>query len=157
MYQMAIKRLLEERKSWRKNHPFGFTANPKKNSNGTLNLMIWQCTIPGAKDTFWEGGVYKMRMIFKDDYPLSPPKCVFEPPIFHPNVYPSGTVCLSLLDGDGDWCPSISIGQILLGIQELLQNPNIESPAQAEAYNIYINDRAQYHKQIKAQATASVL
>ena len=30
-------------------------------------------------------------MIFKDDYPTTPPKCKFEPPLFHPNVYPSGT------------------------------------------------------------------
>lgn len=29
-------------------------------------------------------------MIFKEDYPSSPPKCKFEPPLFHPNVYPSG-------------------------------------------------------------------
>jgi ubiquitin-conjugating enzyme E2 I len=36
-------------------------------------------------------------MIFKDDYPTSPPKVKFVPPLFHPNVYPSGTVCLSLL------------------------------------------------------------
>lgn len=27
--------------------------------------------------------------------------------------------------------------QILLGIQDLLNNPNIEDPAQAEAYQIY--------------------
>lgn len=37
-------------------------------------------------------------MLFKDDYPSTPPKCKFDPPLFHPNVYPSGTVCLSILD-----------------------------------------------------------
>lgn len=25
--------------------------------------------------TPWEGGLYKIRMLFKDDYPSSPPKC----------------------------------------------------------------------------------
>lgn len=29
--------------------------------------------------TPWEGGLYKLRMLFKDDYPSSPPKCEFEP------------------------------------------------------------------------------
>lgn len=87
--------------------------------------------------TPWEGGLYKIRMIFKDDYPTSPPKCKFEPPLFHPNVYPSGTVCLSLLDEDKDWRPAITIKQILLGIQDLLNEPNIKDPAQAEAYTIY--------------------
>lgn len=87
--------------------------------------------------TPWEGGLYKLRMIFKDDYPTSPPKCKFEPPLFHPNVYPSGTVCLSLLDEEKDWRPAITIKQILLGIQDLLNEPNIKDPAQAEAYTIY--------------------
>jgi ubiquitin-protein ligase len=35
----------------------------------------------------------------------------FEPPIFHPNVYPSGTVCLSLLDEEKDWRPAVTIKQ----------------------------------------------
>lgn len=49
----------------------------------------------------------------------------------------SGTVCLSLLDEDKDWRPAITIKQILLGIQDLLNDPNIKDPAQAEAYTIY--------------------
>lgn len=115
----------------------GFVARPMKNTDGTLNLMTWECAIPGKKGTPWEGGLYNLRMIFKDDYPTSPPKCKFEPPLFHPNVYPSGTVCLSLLDEEKDWRPAITIKQILLGIQDLLNEPNIKDPAQAEAYTIY--------------------
>lgn len=38
----------------------------------------------------------------------------FEPPIFHPNVYPSGTVCLSILEEDKDWRPAITIKQVWL-------------------------------------------
>ncbi len=76
----------------------------------------------------------------------------FEPPLFHPNVYPSGTVCLSLLDENKDWKPSITIKQILLGIQDLLNNPNIEDPAQADAYQIYCQNRVEYEKRVKHQA-----
>ena len=99
-----------------------------------MNLMNWECAIPGKKGTLWEGGLYKIRMIFKDDYPSSPvilllfgylfnfrdiqPKCKFEPPLFHPNVYPSGTVCLSILDEEKDWRPAINIKQVIF---ELLQ------------------------------------
>lgn len=49
----------------------------------------------------------------------------------------TGTVCLSLLDEEKDWRPAITIKQILLGIQDLLNEPNIKDPAQAEAYTIY--------------------
>ena len=37
----------------------------------------------------------------------------FEPPLFHPNVYPSGTVCLSLLDEEKDWRPAVTIKQVI--------------------------------------------
>ena len=47
--------------------------------------------IPGKKGTPWEGGLYKGQIIFKDDFPTTPPKVKFVPPLFHPNVYPSGT------------------------------------------------------------------
>lgn len=32
-----------------------------------------------SSQTPWEGGLYKLRMLFKDDYPSSPPKCELEP------------------------------------------------------------------------------
>uniref|UniRef100_A0A8C0KSS1 UBC core domain-containing protein n=1 Tax=Canis lupus dingo TaxID=286419 RepID=A0A8C0KSS1_CANLU len=106
---IALSRLAQERKAWRKGHPFGFVGVPTKNPDSTMNLMNWECAIPGKKGTPWEGGLFKVRMLFKDDYPSSPPKCKFEPPLFHPNVYPSGTVCLSILEEDKDWRPAITI------------------------------------------------
>lgn len=55
--------------------------------------------------------------------------------LFHPNVYPSGTVCLSILNPtkkEYGWRPSISVKEILLGVQHLLESPNWQDPAQAE-------------------------
>mmetsp|Transcript_103730 Transcript_103730/g.143500 ORF Transcript_103730/g.143500 Transcript_103730/m.143500 type:complete len:89 (+) Transcript_103730:83-349(+) len=82
----------------------------------TVDLFSWNCIIPGKKDTPWEGGEYKLTMDFSDEYPNKPPKCKFTPVLFHPNIYPSGTVCLSILNEDEDWRPSLSIPEILLGI-----------------------------------------
>ena len=119
----------------------GFTAKPCKKPDGTDDLMQWDCQIPGKKgvyvfivipvsiivvcvclwvyfllngisQTLWEPGLYHLKMYFKDDYPSTPPKCRFEPPLFHPNVYPSGTVCLSLLDEEKDWRPAVTIKQV---------------------------------------------
>ena len=47
--------------------------------------------------------------------------------------------------------PSITVKQILLGIQDLLDTPNPASPAQSEAYMLLTNDRAEYDKKVKAQ------
>jgi ubiquitin-conjugating enzyme E2 I len=73
----------------------------------------------------------------------------FVPPLFHPNVYPSGTVCLSILNEEEGWKPAITIKSILIGIQDLLNDPNPESPAQAEAYNLFKKDKPAYEKKIR--------
>ena len=74
MSGIAVARLAEERKAWRKDHPFvssqsarvhvgrggdsrvagscplqGFMAKPVKNPDGTFNLLNWECAIPGKK------------------------------------------------------------------------------------------------------------
>lgn len=97
-------------------------------------------------------GEYSLAMEFSEDYPGKPPKCKFSPVLFHPNIYPSGTVCLSILNEDEDWKPSITIKQILQGIQDLLDNPNPQSPAQQDPFFLYQNNRAEYEKKVLAQA-----
>lgn len=83
------------------------------------------------------------------EYPTKPPKCKFIPPLFHPNVYPSGTVCLSILNEEEGWKPAITVKDILLGIQSLLDEPNPESPAQGEAYTLFKKDKEGYEKKIR--------
>ena len=48
--------------------------------------------------------------------------------------------------------PAITIKQLLLGIQDLLTNPNPKSPAQREAYELYMKSKEEYHKKIREQA-----
>lgn len=73
----------------------------------------------------------------------------FTPPLFHPNVYPSGTVCLSILNEEEAWRPAITIKQLLMGIQDLLNDPNPESPAQADAYNLFKKDKPAYERRVR--------
>jgi len=61
-------------------------------------------------------------------------------------------VCLSILDEEKDWKASLNIKQVLIGIQDLLSNPNPRDPAQAEAYQDYISNREQYNAKCKKQA-----
>ena len=156
MSGIAIGRLSEERKNWRKDSLPGFYARPEKKSDNSTNLMKWEIGVPGKEGTDWAGGVFKGVFLFSDEYPSKPPKCKFVPPLFHPNIYPSGTVCLSILNEDEGWRPAITVKQMLLGIQELLNNPNPNSPAQREAYDLFVKNRAAYDKKIKAQTASNV-
>merc|ERR1712100_852417 len=145
-------RLKEERKQWRKEHRWGFYAKETLNEDGSKNIFKWEAGIPGKEKTPWEGGLFKLTLEFTEDYPSKPPKCKFVPPLFHPNVYPSGTVCLSILNDDpkeGAWQPAITIPQILDGIQDLLNSVNLDSPAQEAAYVMLRDNPTQYEKRVR--------
>ncbi|ODQ63967.1 SUMO-conjugating enzyme [Nadsonia fulvescens var. elongata DSM 6958] len=152
MSALCLNRLQEERKQWRKTHPFGFFAKPKKDANGGLNLQEWSVGIPGKEGTPWEGAVFPLSISFPDDYPSKPPKCKFDAGFFHPNIYPSGTVCLSILNEGEGWRPAITLKTIVQGIQALLNDPNPNSPAQSDAYNMFRRDKIQYEKMVREQA-----
>jgi len=117
-----------------------------------INLISRKEGLSALVYTAWENGMYKLVFTFPEDYHVKPPKCKFVPPLFHPNVYPSGTVCLSILNEDEAWKPSIRIKDIVIGIQKLLNEPNLNSPAQSEAYMMFKNDLVAYEKRIKLQA-----
>jgi ubiquitin-conjugating enzyme E2 I len=94
---------------------------------------------------------------FSDDYPTKPPVCKFDPPLFHPNIFPSGTVCLSLLDPSKDWKPSVTIKSILFAIQELLASPNLDDPAQAEPYKMMKESPEEYRKTVREMVRKSFI
>eukprot|EP01055_Gregarina_sp_Pseudo9_P002609 Gregarina_sp_Pseudo_9__2608@NODE_2869_length_843_cov_32_023632_g2625_i0_p1_GENE_NODE_2869_length_843_cov_32_023632_g2625_i0NODE_2869_length_843_cov_32_023632_g2625_i0_p1_ORF_typecomplete_len162_score27_88UQ_con/PF00179_26/4_6e42ProkE2_B/PF14461_6/2_8e07_NODE_2869_length_843_cov_32_023632_g2625_i0222707 len=154
MASIARKRLALERAEWRTDHPAGFSAKfcTDSGSKGGVDPLKWICKIPGKKGGLWDGGEYNLTMEFSEDYPSKPPKCKFVPALFHPNIYPSGTVCLSILSEDEDWKPSITIKQILLGIQDLLDHPNPLSPAQMEPFMMFQQNKAEYEKKVRSQA-----
>ena len=67
MSGIAIGRLAEERKNWRKDHPPGFYARPAKNPDNSTNLMLWETGIPGKEGTDWAGGVFKVTFDFPSE------------------------------------------------------------------------------------------
>ena len=107
---------------------------------------------PLRAQTAWEGGTYRLIVTFSDDYPATPPACKFDPPLFHPNVFPSGKVCLSILSEDKDWVPTITIKDVLRGVQDLLDNPNLSDPAQREAHVMCKDNLQAYLAKVRALA-----
>jgi ubiquitin-conjugating enzyme E2 I len=148
----TLTHLHQERKRFRTNHSHGFYAKPSNNTDGSLNMSIWQCGIPGKPGTDWQDGLFTLRMNFPDGYPQKPPLVYFDPPIFHPNIYPNGQVCTSVLD-ENNWNPaSASINQILVFVQALLTEANPSSPAHAEACAMFTLFPDQYVKKVREQA-----
>jgi ubiquitin-conjugating enzyme E2 I len=144
MSGVATARLAEERRSWRTNHPFGFIAKPRAAPDGATNLMVWDCHIPGKPGTPWAGGLFPLTLVFSSNYPSYAPIARFPSGFVHPNVFETGEVCLSII-GDA-WRPSISVGAVLLGIQELLHTPNERDPANGMVNTLYLKRPTEYDR-----------
>ena len=123
------------------------------------NLLEWQGTIDGPKDTPYkvlssslafdlkanttfglQGGKFNITLSFPQDYPFTPPAFKFLTPIYHPNVDDQGAICLSLLK-EAEWKPSTRVTAILEGVLGLLVTPNPDDPLVASIAETYINNR----------------
>eukprot|EP01128_Nolandella_sp_AFSM9_P003978 TRINITY_DN1747_c4_g1_i1.p1 TRINITY_DN1747_c4_g1~~TRINITY_DN1747_c4_g1_i1.p1 ORF type:complete len:207 (+),score=57.17 TRINITY_DN1747_c4_g1_i1:87-623(+) len=163
MASSAFKRLLKEYKDLTTNPPEGIVAGPVVEDN----FFVWEALIMGADDTPFEGGVFSAILTFPYDYPLNPPKMVFSTKLFHPNIYPNGEVCISILHAPGDdpsryehsserWSPVQSVEKILISVMSMLSEPNIESPANVDAAKMFRDHRAQFDEVVRQQVLVSL-
>ncbi|KAJ5874702.1 uncharacterized protein N7529_003132 [Penicillium soppii] len=154
---VAQKRLFHEYKNLSTNPPEGITAGPVSEDD----MFYWEALIQGPEETPFEGGVFAAELKFPRDYPLSPPTMKFiGGGIWHPNVYPNGTVCISILHPPGDdpnhyehaserWSPIQSVEKILISVMSMLAEPNDESPANVEAAKMWRDRRPEYEAKVR--------
>ncbi|KAH0789755.1 ubiquitin-conjugating enzyme E2 2 [Histomonas meleagridis] len=138
----ARRRLLRDFRKLQADPPVNITAAPE-----TDNIMKWNAVIFGPEKSDWEDGIFKLTMTFSEEYPHKAPEVKFTTPVFHPNVYRSGAICLDILQHN--WSPAYDISSILTSIQSLLTDPNPASPANAEAARLYNENRPEYSRRVR--------
>ena|SRR6187402_2531821 len=105
-------------------------------------------------------------MGFTDKYPFAPPTFKFLQPIYHPNIYPDGKVCISILHAPGEdeqsgelanerWSSVQSVETVLRSVLLLLDDPEISSPANVDAGITYRDSREEYNQKAKDTVAAS--
>jgi ubiquitin-protein ligase len=122
------------------------------------NLLKWGFTIIGPHESPYEGGIYSGNIVFPSTYPTNPPKVIFKTKLFHPNVYPDGNLCISILHEGNDltgyeheierWRPIQNVRTIFLSIISLLNDPNPDSAANIDAAKMLRDDKKEYYKKI---------
>jgi len=133
----------------------GFSAGLVDESN----VFEWEIIIIGPPDTLYEGGVFKAKLSFPPDYPNMPPKMKFISDIWHPNVYPTGEVCISILHPPGEdkygyekaqerWLPIHTVESILISVISMLSDSNDESAANLDAAKEAREDKALFKKKV---------
>ena len=109
------------------------------------DLFKWSVIFEGPEETLYEGGYFKAELKFPEDYPNNPPEMKFISKMWHPNIYPDGKVCISILHAPGvdemnsqekaeeRWRPILGVESVLMSVISMLNDPNIESPANIDA------------------------
>ena len=108
-----------------------------------------------SADTPFEDGTFKLLLTFDESYPNKPPTVKFLSRMFHPNVYANGELCLDILQNR--WSPTYDVAAILTSIQSLLHDPNPNSPANAEAAQLYRENMKEYVRRVRATVEESWL
>ncbi|EKX40740.1 ubiquitin-conjugating enzyme E2 [Guillardia theta CCMP2712] len=139
----ARRRLMRDFKRLQTDPPTGISGAPS-----VENIMQWSAVIFGPDDTPWEGGTFKLTLTFTEDYPNKAPVVKFVTKMFHPNIYADGAICLDILQNQ--WSPIYDISAILTSIQSLLTDPNPQSPANSEASKLYVENKGEYNRRVKA-------
>lgn len=154
---IARKRLFKELEAINQSENVPFTAGLVDDDDP----YNWQLSIEGPADTIYDGYHFLATLRFPEDYPMQPPKMTFTTRMYHPNIFSSGDVCISILNSPGPsyssenesikddgWKPSLGAKEIVLSVLSLLTDPNHSSPANHEASQEYQNNYVAYKKKV---------
>ena len=124
-------------------------------------IIIFDFLHTGPADSMYEGGFFKATLEFPDDFPNSPPVMRFISEMFHPNIYPDGKVCISILHPPGEdkfneqesaeerWRPILGVEAVLMSVVSMLCDPNISSPANIDAGKLFRDDMKSFKRQVR--------
>ena len=125
------------------------------------DIYKWTICFTGPEDTIYEGGFFKAILTFPEDFPQNPPEMKFITQMWHPNIYKDGKVCISILHPPGvdqfnelekaeeRWRPVLGVEQILISVISMLNEPNIESPANIDASVMFRDHREKYEQKVR--------
>jgi len=117
-------------------------------------------------DSLYYGGYFKAKMSFPTDYPYKPPDFRFLRPLWHPNIYEDGKLCISILHAPGEdmmsgesagerWSPAQRVESVLISILSLLDDAEISSPANVDAGKMLRDEPEKYKERVKKDVELS--
>ena len=113
-------------------------SNLKKICNTVeVNNNVIKFQLKGPKDSYYEDGIWNIRIELSKEYPYKSPSVGFLTKIYHPNIdYNSGSICLNVLNQT--WTPIYNLSHIFSTfLPQLLLYPNADDPLNQEAALIF--------------------
>lgn len=87
-------------------------------------------------------------------------------PLYHPNIYEDGTLCISILHPPGEdemsgelaserWSPAQRVESVLISILSLLDDPEVSSPANVDAGVVLRKEPARFKSLVQGDVEKS--
>jgi ubiquitin-conjugating enzyme E2 R len=136
------------------------------------DLFQWTVWFAGPAGTPYHPAHYKAVLSFPSDFPMKPPEFRIVSSFWHPNVYPDGRVCISILHPPGEdemnsgetammrWTPIQSIQSVLLSVISLLSDPDSQdagAPANVDALVQFRKDKEAFNSRCQELAKKALL
>ena len=115
---------------------------------------IWEVFIKSPEWKPYLGKWFFLVVTFPNLYPAEPPTFRFISIPFHMNISTDGRVCLNILDkGYGT---STRVINMIQELKQLFLFPNLDSPIQLEAYELYFNEDEKEYETIVEESVKRV-
>ncbi|ORY03421.1 ubiquitin-conjugating enzyme-like protein, partial [Clohesyomyces aquaticus] len=105
-----------------------------------LNLILG--SLEGPPSTPYSGGLFHFIIYIPERYPNAPPKFMATTKIYHPNISPTGEICIDIVNER--WTPVWNLQTILVAISSILDDPGLDDPLVPEVAEMYLRDRSTY-------------
>jgi len=147
----TIARLVREVRDLITKSPEGAKLVIDHDTSMPSSLYDIQVEIEGPVETPYESRFFQLKLVFGNDFPLSPPRGYFLTKIYHPNVdISTGAICVNTLKKD--WSPDVSLSHVLRIIRCLLIVPFPESSLNDEAGKLFMDSYDEFFRRAKLMA-----
>ncbi|KAH7910642.1 ubiquitin-conjugating enzyme [Hygrophoropsis aurantiaca] len=133
----ALRRIQKELRDITERPLDGITVEAQED-----NLFIWNCTVKGASDSPYKGGIFRFKMELPNNFPFKAPNVTFQTRIYHPGINEEGHICVPILRDE--WKPSVTLSTVLAVIQEKVNNPSADDPFEPDIAALLKSDKAKF-------------
>ncbi|EAY12658.1 Ubiquitin-conjugating enzyme family protein [Trichomonas vaginalis G3] len=95
----------------------------------------------------WKDHNFDLKFDVPEEFPIAPPHVTLLTKIWHPNIDEEGNICLNIIKGD--YNPTITILQIIQGIELIFVTPNPYSPLNNAAAEMLIHDESGFREKVE--------